>query len=132
MKAGLLRRRLAAALGAAMRNREADAIALVADRTKATGVALAGVADDAEVELAELDLSTRAVATVLGYHPEHVRRLIRSGRLHARRVGGDYRVRVDDLWPLLEARYRRPRRHRDARGQGDADDRAIPAPGRGA
>ena len=104
MKAGLLRRRLAAALGAAMRNREAEAIALVADRTKATAVALAGVADDAEVELAELDMPTRAVASVLGYHPEHVRRLIRSGRLDARRVGGDYRVRVDDLWPLIDAR----------------------------
>ena len=43
MKAGLLRRRLAAALGAAMRTREAEAIALVADRTKATAVALAGL-----------------------------------------------------------------------------------------
>jgi excisionase family DNA binding protein len=106
MKAGLLRRRLAAALGAAMRNREADAIALVADRTKATAVALAGVDDDAEIELAALDMPTRAVAVVLGYHPEHVRRLIRTGRLHARRVGGDYRVRVDDLWPVIDARHR--------------------------
>jgi excisionase family DNA binding protein len=112
MKAGLLRRRLAAALGAAMRNREADAIALVADRTKATGVALAGLADDAEIELAALDMPTRAVATVLGYHPEHVRRLIRTGRLRARRVGGDYRVLVDDLWPLIEARHGQPGRRR--------------------
>ena len=112
MKAGLLRRRLAAALGAAMRNREADAIALVADRTKATAVALAGVADDTEVELATLEMPTRAVASVLGYHPEHVRRLIRSGRLRARRVGGDYRVRVDDLWPLIDARHGAPGRRR--------------------
>ena len=112
MKAGLLRRRLAAALEAAMRNREADAIALVADRTKATGVALAGLADNAEVDLAALDMPTRSVAAVLGYHPEHVRRLIRTGRLQARRVGGDYRVRVDDLWPLIEARHRSPGRRR--------------------
>ena len=115
MKAGLLRRRLAAALGAAMRNREADAIALVADRTKAAGVALAGLADDAEIELAALDMPTRAVATVLGYHPEHVRRLIRTGRLRARRVGGDYRVLVDDLWPLIEARHGQPGRRRPPR-----------------
>jgi excisionase family DNA binding protein len=95
-----------------MRHREAEALALTADRTKAMGVALAGMADDAEVEIGALDLPTRAVATVLGFHPEHVRRLIRSGRLRARRVGGDYRVLVDDLWPLIEARYRAPGRRR--------------------
>ena len=115
MKAGLLRRRLAAALDAAMRNREADAIALVADRTKAMAVALAGLADDAEIELAALDMPTRSVAIVLGYHPEHVRRLIRTGRLRARRVGGDYRVLVDDLWPLIEARHGQPGRRRAPR-----------------
>ena len=108
MKAGTLRGRLTAALLTAMRNREADAIALTADRAKATAVALAGVTDDAEVDLAALDMPTRAAASVLGYHPEHVRRLIRSGRLRARRVGGDYRVTVDDLWPLIEARHGQP------------------------
>lgn len=108
MRTGTVRSRLAAALGAAMRTREADAIALVADRAKATAVALAGLADDAEIDLATLDMPTRAAASVLGYHPEHVRRLIRTGRLRARRVGGDYRVLVDDLWPLIEARHRSP------------------------
>jgi excisionase family DNA binding protein len=111
-RVGLLRERLTAALDAAMRNREAEAVALTADRTKAMGVALAGMDDDAEVEIGALDLPTRAVATVLGFHPEHVRRLIRSGRLRARRVGGDYRVLIDDLWPLIEARYREPGRRR--------------------
>ncbi len=115
MRAGTLRQRLTAALLTAMRNREADAIALTADRAKATAVALAGVADDAEIELAALDMSTRAAASVLGYHPEHVRRLIRSGRLRARRVGGDYRVTVDDLWPLIEARHGQPGRRRIGR-----------------
>ena len=71
-------------------------------------VALAGLPDDATVELPPLELPTRQVATVLGFHPEHVRRLIRSGRLRARRVGGDYRVSLDDLWALLEVRYREP------------------------
>ena len=112
MRAGTLRQRLTAALLTAMRNREADAIALTADRAKATAVALAGVADDAEIELAALDMPTRAAASVLGYHPEHVRRLIRTGRLRARRVGGDYRVTVDDLWPLIEARHGPPGRRR--------------------
>lgn len=112
MRVGLLRERLTAALEAAMRNREAGAIALTADRTKAMAVALAGMPDDAEVEIDALDLSTRAAATVLGFHPEHVRRLIRTGRLRARRIGGDYRVLVDELWPLLEARHREPGRRR--------------------
>ena len=112
MRAGTLRQRLAGALLTAMRNREADAIALTADRAKATAVALAGISDDASVELASLDMPTRAAASVLGYHPEHVRRLIRTGRLRARRVGGDYRVLVDDLWPLIEARHGQPGRRR--------------------
>lgn len=115
MRAGTLRERLTAALQTAMRNREADAIALTADRAKATAVALAGVADDAEIELGALDMPTRAAASVLGYHPEHVRRLIRTGRLRARRVGGDYRVLVDDLWPLIEARHAQPGRRRASR-----------------
>ena len=51
VKVGILREhRLGAALEAAMRNREADAIALTADRTKAMAVALAGMSDDSEVE----------------------------------------------------------------------------------
>ena len=31
------------------------------------------------------------------------------------RVGGDYRLVLDDLWPLIEARYREPGRRRAAR-----------------
>ncbi len=112
MRVGLLRERLAAALDAAMRTREADAIALTADRTKAMAVALAGLPEDAEVEPARLELSTRAAGIVLGFHPEHVRRLIRSGRLRARRDAGDYRVTLDDVWPLIEARHRPPGRRR--------------------
>ena len=75
-----------------MRKREAEAFALTADRTKAMGVALAGLADDAEVDLAALEMPTRAAAMVLGFHPEHVRRLIRNGYGSARHVGSNYRV----------------------------------------
>lgn len=112
MKVGVLRDRLSAALVTAMRTRGAEAVALTADRTKAMGAALAGLPDDADVELDRLELSTRSAATVLGFHPEHVRRLIRTGRLRARRDGADYRVLVDDLWPLIEARHREPGRRR--------------------
>ena len=112
MKVAVLREHLIAALDAAMRTRAADAVALTADRTKAMAVALAGKADDVEVEIDALEVSTRNAATALGYHPEHVRRLIRTGRLRARREGGDYRILVDELWPLLEARYRSPGQRR--------------------
>jgi excisionase family DNA binding protein len=115
MRAGTLRRSLVAALESAMRTRGPEAIALTADRVKATGAAIAGLPDTAEVSLAGLELGTRDAASVLGFHPEHVRRLVRGGRLPARRVGGDYRLRVDDLWPLIEARHRAPGRRRAAR-----------------
>jgi excisionase family DNA binding protein len=110
--AGVLRDHLAAALRAAMRRAEVEAVALTADRTKAMAVALAGLPDDAPVTVSGLELATRQAAAVLGFHPEHVRRLIRGGRLRARRVGGDYRVALDDLWPLIEVRYREPGRRR--------------------
>lgn len=107
-EAGTLRDHLAAALARAMRRPEPEAVALTADRTKAMAVALAGLADDAPVDLAAIELPVARAAAVLGFHPEHVRRLIRGGRLRARRAGGDYRIRLDDLWPLIEARHRRP------------------------
>jgi excisionase family DNA binding protein len=115
MRVDHLRERVIAALDAAARTREADAVALTADRTKAMTVALAGMPDDAEVDVDALDVSTRDAARVLGFHPEHVRRLIRAGRLRATRRGGDYRIRVDELWPLIEARHREPGRRRARR-----------------
>lgn len=110
--AGELRDHLAAALATAMRRPEPEAVAVTADRTKAMAVALAGLPDDAVVEVGSLEVATREAATILGFHPEHVRRLIRSGRLRARRTGGDYRIALDELWPYLAVRYREPGRRR--------------------
>ena len=112
MKVGDLRERLAAAMAGAMRRPEPEAVALTADRAKAMAVAMAGMDASAEVDPEALVVGTRQVAIILGFHPEHVRRLIRTGRLHATLVGGDYRVLVSDLWPLLEVRYRQPGRRR--------------------
>jgi excisionase family DNA binding protein len=112
MKVGVLRERMSAATASGMRRPEPEVVALTIDRTKAMAVALAGLADDEEVEVSELEVSTVRAAAILGFHPEHVRRLIRSGRLRAHRVGGDYRIRVNDLWPLLELRHREPGRRR--------------------
>jgi excisionase family DNA binding protein len=110
--AGVLRDHLAAALASAMRRAEPESIAITADRTKALAVALTGLPDDAPVRVGGLQVGTRQAGIILGFHPEHVRRLIRSGRLRASRVGGDYRVTLDDIWPWLEVRYREPGRRR--------------------
>ena len=110
--AGVLRDHLAAALARARRRPDDAAVAITADRTKAMAVALAGLPDEAAVDLRGLELGTRQAGIVLGFHPEHVRRLIRGGRLRARRGAGDYRIRLDDLWPLVEVRYRQPGRRR--------------------
>lgn len=117
MKVGVLRGRLAAAVEAGMHRPEPEAVGLTLDRTKAMGVALAGRTDDDEIEVESLDVGTGRAGLILGFHPEHVRRLIRSGRLRARRTRGDYRILLTDLWPHLEARYREPGRRRVRRSR---------------
>jgi excisionase family DNA binding protein len=112
MRVGDLRERLAAAMASAMRRPEPEAVALTADRAKAMAVAMAGMDASAEVDPEALVVGTRQAAVILGFHPEHVRRLIRTGRLRAALVGGDYRILLNDLWPLLEVRYRQPGRRR--------------------
>jgi excisionase family DNA binding protein len=112
MKVGDLREHLAAAMASAMRRPEPEAVALTADRAKAMAVALAGLDPNTEVDPESLVVGTRIAAIILGFHPEHVRRLIRTGRLRATLVGGDYRVDLSDLWPFLEVRYRQPGRRR--------------------
>ncbi len=112
MKVGDLREHLAAAVASAMRRPEPEAVALTADRAKAMAVALAGMDASAEVDPESLAVGTRLAGIILGFHPEHVRRLIRSGRLRAMVVAGDYRIALSDMWPLLEVRYRQPGRRR--------------------
>ena len=112
MKVGDLRERLAAAMASAMRRPEPEAVALTADRAKAMAVAMAGMDPLAEVDPEALTVGTRQAGIILGFHPEHVRRLIRSGRLRATLVRGDYQVTLSDLWPFLEVRYRQPGRRR--------------------
>ena len=126
LTARALRERVAAALADAMRGTDREGSALHADRAKLVGVALAGCPDDAEVAEVELTVTTRSAASVLGFHPEHVRRLIRTGRLAAVRSGGDYVVRVDDVWGLIEAKHRLPgqRRRRDDRPMSEPIGRA--------
>lgn len=112
MRADALRRRAYAELASAVRSGDVTAVALRADRLKAISVALAGMARADEVDPEGLVVSTASAAAILGFHPEHVRRLIRSARLRGRREGGDYRIGLAELWPIIEARNRSPGRRR--------------------
>ena len=116
MRVEALRRRLGRDLAAAVRSGDPGRVALAADRDKAIAIATMGREGDEEVDVDALVVGTGSVATILGFHPEHVRRLIRSGRLTARRAGGDYRLELRELWPFIEARHQAPGRRR--RGEG--------------
>ena len=48
-------------------------------------------------------LTVDEVARLLKYHPEHVRRLARQGRLNARKFGGkEWRFRLSDIERVFE------------------------------
>jgi len=50
-------------------------------------------------------LTTEQAAEVSGYHPDHIRRLIRAGRLKARKFGPVWQVgRIDLLAYLREVK----------------------------
>ncbi len=67
-------------------------IATTANLVKVMGIALAPLAPHAEVDPATLTLTVGQVALALGFHPEHVRRLLRCGSLAGERVGRDYQI----------------------------------------
>jgi hypothetical protein len=103
-----LRRRMGTELAAAARSGDVGHAALTADRLKAVAIATMGRSGTDDVDVDSLELGTRGASAILGFHPEHLRRMIRSGRLLARREGGDYRVELRQLWPILDARHRAP------------------------
>ena len=116
MRVDALRRRMGTDLAAAARTGDVGHAALAADRLKAITIATMGRPGREDVDLDSLLLGTRAAAAILGFHPEHLRRMIRSGRLTAQREGGDYRVELRNLWPIIEARHRAPGSRRGGRG----------------
>ncbi len=48
-------------------------------------------------------MSVEEAAEYLGFHPEHVRRLARQGKLNGRKIGGKaWRFRPEDLEAIFE------------------------------
>jgi excisionase family DNA binding protein len=52
-------------------------------------------------------LTTSDAAAKLGYTLQHVRHLIRTGQLHARKIGRDWLIDVKSLNHVLEKRHGR-------------------------
>ena len=92
-----LRAELKRRLGETLESGDAGKIAAMANLVKLMGIALAPLAPDAEVNPAALTLTVQQVAQALGFHPEHVRRLLRGGALAGERVGRDYQVTLPAL-----------------------------------
>ena len=97
-----LRVELMRRLGAAVESGDAGRIVAMANLVKLMGVAMAALSADAEVDPTTLTLTSGQVAQALGFHPEHVRRLLRAGSLAGERAGRDYQVPLPALIAWLD------------------------------
>lgn len=97
-----LRAELKRRLGEILESGDGGKIAAMANLVKLMGIALAPLVPAAEVDPATLTLTVQQVAQALGFHPEHVRRLLRSGALAGERVGRDYQVALPTLIAWLD------------------------------
>jgi excisionase family DNA binding protein len=103
MKVATVRRRLAVRLQEALESGDVEALCRVTGYVRAVGVALAPCAGDDEVDLAHLTVDSEQAAHILGYHREHVRRLVRQEALAAEKVGNEYRIPLTAVIAALEA-----------------------------
>ena len=101
MKVADVRRRLGQRLQEAAMEKDADALALVLDYSRAVLLALAPLPDDEEVELPELTVSTATAARILSLHVEYVRDLIRRSLLPATKHNHEYEIRLTDVMEFM-------------------------------
>ena len=87
-----LRQRLVEKVAQVSSQGDVTTAALVLSHARASLIALTHYAGDREVELRDLTVGTSTAALILGLHPEYVRFLVRSGRLQARKVNGEFRI----------------------------------------
>jgi len=102
VKVATVRRRLAARLQQALESGDGDAVCRVTDYVRAIGAALAPYAGDEDVDLAALTVDSQQAASILRYHREHVRRLLRSEALEAKKEGNEYRIPLGSVIVALE------------------------------
>jgi excisionase family DNA binding protein len=102
MKVAAARRRLAARLQEALESGDVETVCRVTGYVRAVGVALAPYSDDEDVDLAGLTVDSQQAAQILGYHREHIRRLVRQQALPAEKEGNEYRIPLAPVIIALE------------------------------
>jgi excisionase family DNA binding protein len=104
MRVATVRHRLATRLQEALECGDVETVCRVTDYVRAVGSALAPRSGDDEVDLASLVVDSQQAAHILGYHPEHVRRLLRQEALEAEKKGNEYRIPLTSVIAALEGR----------------------------
>jgi excisionase family DNA binding protein len=102
MKVATVRRRLAVRLQEALESGDVEALCRVTGYVRAVGVALAPYSGDDDVDVARLTVDSEQAAHILGYHREHVRRLVRQEALAAEKEGNEYRIPLTPVIAALE------------------------------
>lgn len=105
MRVGVIRERLLQQMSDVLQAGEINRVFLAADQFRVVGGALAGLADSEEIDLDRQTLDTAQAARMLGYHAEHVRRLIRQGAIQATKTGADYRIPLNEIFVVLARRH---------------------------
>ena len=96
-----VRRRLGEKLREAALEEDADALALTLDYGRAILLALVPLAEDEEVELTDLSVSTATAARILSLHVEYVRELIRRNVLPGTKHNNEYEIKLTDVMDLM-------------------------------
>ena len=104
MKVATVRRRLAARLQEALESGDGDTVCRVTDYVRAIGAALAPYGGNDDVDLVALTVDSQQAAFILGYHREHIRRLLRNEALEAEKEGNEYRIPLTSVIAALEGR----------------------------
>lgn len=92
MRAGDIRRKLQAERQAAISSRDPLAIRFALDRYEVLASLLADYADDAPIDPDKITLRVSQAAKALGFTPNHVRQLIRQGKIQAFKVNNEWRI----------------------------------------
>ena len=102
MKVATVRRRLAVRLQEALESGDVEALCRVTGYVRAVGVALAPFSGDEDVDVSRLTVDSQQAAHILGYHREHVRRLLRREALESEKEGNGYRIPLTSVISALE------------------------------
>jgi excisionase family DNA binding protein len=102
MKVATVRRRLAVRLQEALESGDVEALCRVTGYVRAVGVALAPFSGDEDVDVSRLTVDSQQAAHILGYHREHVRRLLRREALESEKEGNEYRIPLTSVISALE------------------------------